>query len=93
MKQARKRLDVNLPELDALLDQARHEPLSDPDYLKLKTALHALAGLAAPARNTEKTNAVVGESGNVPLTRTTNSDLQNLDMDATERPLFLVRKT
>ena len=74
MKQARKRVDVNLPELDALLDQARHEPLSDPDYLKLKTALHALAGLAAPARNTEKTNAVMGESGNAP--ETTNKDDQ-----------------
>ena len=74
MKQARKRVNVNLPELDALLDQARHEPLSDPDYLKLKTALHALAGLAAPARNTEKTNMVLGESGNAP--ETTNKDDQ-----------------
>jgi len=64
MKQARQRVDVNLPELDAVLDQARHEPLSEPDYLKLKTALHALAGLAAPPHRTEKTSAVVGDSGN-----------------------------
>ncbi len=77
MKQARKRVDVNLPELDALLEQARHEPLSDPDYLKLKTALHALAGLAAPARNTEKTNAVVGDSGNAP---------ESTDKDDPQRP-------
>ncbi len=63
MKQTRQRVDVNLPELDAVLDQARHEPLSEPDYLKLKTALHALAGLAAPPRSTEKTSAVVGDSG------------------------------
>jgi len=37
----RPRLDVNLEELDRVLDQARAAPLSEPDYEKLKSALHA----------------------------------------------------
>ena len=60
----RARVEVNLPELDAVLDQARLEPLSEPDYQKLKTALHALAGLAVPTRTTEKTKAVLPETEN-----------------------------
>ena len=39
----RPRLDVNVGELDELLDHARQAPLSEPEYQKLKTALHALA--------------------------------------------------
>ena len=39
------RMDVNLEELDRLLDHAREAPLSEPDYEKLKSALHALAGM------------------------------------------------
>jgi transposase len=38
--------------------------LSEPDYQKLKTALHTLAGLAAPTRTTEKTKAVFPETEN-----------------------------
>jgi transposase len=57
----RARVEINLSELDAVLDQARSEPLSEPDYQKLKTALHALAGLAARTRTTEKTKAVLPE--------------------------------
>ena len=30
----RARVEINLPELDAVLDQARREPLSEPDYQK-----------------------------------------------------------
>src|ERR1039457_5300683 len=60
----RPRVEINLPELDAVLDRARREPLSEPDYRKLKTALHALAGLATPARTTEKTKSVTPESEN-----------------------------
>ena len=37
-------------------------PLSEPDYDKLKDALHAMEVLLARSRNTEKTNAVVGEA-------------------------------
>jgi transposase len=62
MKQTRPRLEVNLPELYAVVEQARREPLSDPDYQKLIHALEALAGLAAPNRTTEKTKAVLPET-------------------------------
>jgi transposase len=54
----RRRVDVNLNELDQLLDQARETPLSEPDYNKIKTALHTLAELLAP-RTSEKTREVV----------------------------------
>jgi len=57
----RRRIDVNLTELDQLLDQAREAPLSEPDCNKIKTALHTLAQLLAP-RTTEKTNKVVQPS-------------------------------
>ena len=53
----RRRVDVNLRELDQLLDQARETPLSEPDCNKIKTALHTLAELLAP-RTTEKTSEV-----------------------------------
>ena len=55
----RKRVDVNLEELDRVLDQAREAPLSEADHDKLKSALHALAGMLAKPRITEKTSAVV----------------------------------
>ena len=53
----RRRVDVNLTELDQLLDQARETPLSEPDCNKIRTALHTLADLLAP-RTTEKTSEV-----------------------------------
>jgi transposase len=59
---ARRRIDVNLEELDRVLDGAREAPLSDPDYDKLKSALHALAGMLAKPRSSEKTSAVVEQS-------------------------------
>jgi hypothetical protein len=53
MKSTRRRMDVNLDELDQVLDQARQAPLSEGDYDKLKGALHALAAmLAARGRST-----------------------------------------
>ena len=57
----RQRVDVNLEELDRVLDHARETPLSDPDYEKLKSALHALAGMLPQPRSTEKTKAVLGQ--------------------------------
>jgi transposase len=54
-----KRVDVNLEELDRVLDHAREVPLSEPDYEKLKEALHALAGMLPAPRSTEKTSAVL----------------------------------
>ena len=62
MKPARRRVEVNLEELDRVLDGARQAPLSEADYDKLKEALHTLAGMLAPPRNTEKTKSVL-ESG------------------------------
>src|ERR1051326_2002083 len=57
----RPRIDVNLNELDQLLDQARETPLSEPDYHKIKTALHTLAELLAP-HTSEKAREVVGKA-------------------------------
>jgi transposase len=59
MKSARRRIDVNLDELDRVLDGARQEPLSEADYDKLKGVLHAMAALLVRRRNTEKTSAVM----------------------------------
>ena len=61
MKKTRRRIDVNLEELDRVLDGAREAPLSDADHDKLKDALHALAAMLVRPRNTEKTSAVVEE--------------------------------
>ena len=60
-KPARRRIDVNLEELDRVLDGARQAPLSEADHDKLKGALHALAALLVRPRTTEKTNAVLKE--------------------------------
>ena len=58
----RRRVDVNLEELDRVLDGARETPLSEADCEKVKTALHALAAMLVRPRNTEKTNAVLPKS-------------------------------
>ena len=59
MKTARRRIDVNLEELDRVLDDARQAPLSEADHNKLKDTLHALAAMLIRSRNTEKTSAVL----------------------------------
>jgi transposase len=59
MKATRRRVDVNLDELDRVLDGARQAPLSEADYDKVKSALHAMAAMIAPPRHTEKTSAVL----------------------------------
>jgi transposase len=64
MKHARRRIDVNLEELDRVLDGARQAPLSEADYDKLKDALHALAAMLAPSRSTEKASAVLPQTEN-----------------------------
>ena len=61
MKPTRRRIDVNLDELDRVLDGARQTPLSEADCDKLKSALHALAAMLPPRRNTEKTGALLEE--------------------------------
>ena len=62
MKTARPCIDVNLDELDRVLDGARHAPLSEDDYEKLKDALHGLAAMLVRPRNTEKTSSVLEKS-------------------------------
>ena len=62
MKTARRRIDVNLAELDRVLDDARQAPLSEADHGKLKDTLHAMAALLIRSRNTEKTSAVLDKS-------------------------------
>ena len=43
----RRRVEVNLEELDQIIDRSTHAPLSESEGQKLKSALHALAeGLA-----------------------------------------------
>ena len=59
MRAARRRIDVNLEELDRVLDGAREAPLSESDHGKLKDTLHALAAMLVRQRNTEKTSEVV----------------------------------
>jgi len=59
MKKTRRRIDVNLVELDQVLDSALQAPLSEADHDKLKETLHALAALLMRSRNTEKTSEVV----------------------------------
>ena len=54
MKRARSQIQINLPELDQVLEQARQAPLSDPDYQKLKGTLHLLVGFLQPTRNTKR---------------------------------------
>jgi len=61
MKKARRRIDVNLEELDRVLDGAREAPLSEADHGKLKDTLHALAAMLVRTRNTEKTSEVLGK--------------------------------
>lgn len=61
-KTSRRRVEVNVEELDRIIDDARSAPLSEGDSRKLKTALHALAGQLMPQNKTEKTSAVFGET-------------------------------
>ena len=55
----RRRIDVNLDELDEIIDRSTRAPLSTAEGQQLKTALHAMAERLMPKRSTEKTSAVV----------------------------------
>jgi len=55
----RRRVEVNLDELDQIIDRGTRAPLSESEGQKLKTAWHAMAEKLAPKRNTEKTSAVL----------------------------------
>jgi hypothetical protein len=58
-KSPRRRMDVNVDELDRIIDAAMREPLSEKDGRTLKTAVHAMAERLVRRRNTEKTSAVL----------------------------------
>ena len=60
-KSRRRRIDVNVQELDQIVDRAREAPLSDTDYDKLKTALHALIERLLGPTKTEKLAAVFAD--------------------------------
>ena len=56
----RPRVDVNLEELDQIIERGTQAPLSELESEKLKSALHALAGMfAKSSRTTEKTKNVL----------------------------------
>jgi transposase len=57
----RRRIDVNVAELDRIIDGAKNTPLSESDSQKLKTALHALAERLLPRSKTEKTSSVFSD--------------------------------
>jgi transposase len=58
-KPARRRIEVNLEELDRIIDHGMRAPLSESDGQKIKAALHAMADRLTPKRSTEKTSAVL----------------------------------
>jgi hypothetical protein len=62
----RPHLDVNLEELDQIIERGTHAPLSESEGEKLKSALHALAGMLPQPRSTEKTKNVLEQSAPAP---------------------------
>jgi transposase len=58
----RPRMNVNLEELDQIIERGTHAPLSESESEKLKSALHALAGMLPQPRSTEKTKNVLEQS-------------------------------
>ncbi|MGB6392330.1 MAG: hypothetical protein WBF14_08190 [Candidatus Acidiferrales bacterium] len=58
-KMSRRRIDVNVDELDRIIEAAMQAPLNETDGRTLKTAVHAMAERLVRRRNTEKTNAVL----------------------------------
>jgi hypothetical protein len=55
----RRRVDVNLEELDPIIDRSTRAPLSEAEGQKFKAALHAMAERLLRKRSTEKTSAVL----------------------------------
>ncbi|MEO8051070.1 MAG: IS66 family transposase [Acidobacteriota bacterium] len=55
----RKRMNVNLEELDQIIERGTQAPMSESESQKLKSALHALAGMLPQPRSTEKTKNVL----------------------------------
>jgi transposase len=62
MKSSRRRLEVNVEELDRIIDSGMRAPLSATDGQTLKTAVHAMAARLMQRRSTEKTSAVLAKA-------------------------------
>ena len=58
-KSSRRRIDVNLDELDQIIERGTQAPLSKGEGQKLKTALHAMADRLIRKSSTEKTSAAL----------------------------------
>src|SRR5580700_10973521 len=58
-KASRRRIDVNVDELDRIIEAAMRAPLNEADGRTLKTAVHVMAERLVRRRNTEKTSAVL----------------------------------
>ena len=58
-RSSRRRIEVNIDELDRIIDIALREPLSEADGRTLRVAVHAMAEKLVARRNTEKTSAVL----------------------------------
>ena len=63
MRVKRKRVDVNLEELDRVLDAAREAPLSEPEYEKLKDASARAGGHAAATTHYREDQERFGTAG------------------------------
>src|SRR5882724_4534457 len=80
-----RRVEVNVGELDQLLEGARQAPLTDPDYEKLKSALHALVDALANPRSTEKNRAILRKKDEPGAQPETGSSTQR-DQTADSKP-------
>jgi rubredoxin len=58
---ARRRIDVNVEELDQMVERARQAPLSEADCDQLKTAFHALIEIPLGPAKTEKLGSVCAD--------------------------------
>ena len=88
-KTSRRRIDVNVDELDRIIDAAMQAPLNEADGRTLKTAVHAMAERLVRRRNTEKTSAVLEPKDTTRRSRLhagTGADRLRRDMGATAQP-------
>ena len=75
-KAARRRIEVNLEELDRIIDHGTRAPISESDDQKIKAALHAMADRLTPKRSTEKTSAVLPKPTPKPAAPADGEDLK-----------------
>ena len=58
-KTSRRRIEVDIDELDRIIDTAMRGPLNEAEGRTLRAAVHAMAERLVRCRNTEKTSAVL----------------------------------